>query len=62
MVFQAVQQRPIASIKKTVEMPSLVATTVSSALDRLRKMGIVDELTDKRRNRLYAYRNYLKLL
>jgi len=62
MVFRAMQQRPLSSIKKIASMTGLAPNTVAASLDRLQKMNIVVELTAKRRNRLYTYRKYLQML
>ena len=62
MVFRAMQQRPLSSIKKIVSITGLVTNTVAASLDRLQKMSIVVELTGRKRNRLFAYRDYLAIL
>ena len=36
--------------------------TVSAALERMKKLGIVKELTGFKRNRVFAYAPYVELL
>lgn len=61
-VHHALQQRPVASIPLLVEATGLSAPTVSAALRMLERLGIVRELTGKRRNRLFGYDRYVVLL
>jgi hypothetical protein len=35
---------------------------VNSAIEQLRKLGILKEITGKRRDRVYAYDRYLNIL
>jgi len=46
-----------------VEMTGLAqATVVNRALDRLRHLGIVQELSTGKRNRLFSYPGYLEIM
>ncbi|MCP4664830.1 MAG: Fic family protein, partial [Deltaproteobacteria bacterium] len=36
--------------------------TVNKALSRLEQLGIVKELTAKKRNRIFSYSNYIDIL
>jgi hypothetical protein len=38
------------------------APTANSAIEQLRKLGILKEITGKRRDRVYAYDDYLNIL
>jgi len=40
----------------------LTYPTVASALDRMKKLHIVKELTGYKRNRVFAYAPYVKIL
>lgn len=59
-----------AELKRTpmVSVPLIAKTletsqpTIQKSLDHLAKLGIVKEITGKRRSRLYSYRSYLKIL
>jgi Fic family protein len=61
-VHAALQQRPVVSVAKLVEATGLSAPTVRAALERLDGLGIVREMTGKRRNRLFGYERYVSLL
>jgi len=61
-VHHALQQRPVASIPLLVQASGLSAPTVSAALRKLSQLGIVRELTGKRRNRIFGYDRYVALL
>lgn len=36
--------------------------TINAAFDRLQELGIVREITDRQRDKLYSYENYINLL
>lgn len=56
------QRRPMASIAAAAEFSQLSFPAVTTALDHLQKLEIVGEVTGKQRSRLFAYREYLKIL
>ena len=53
---------PIQTIKKIAEHTNLVPNTIASGLDFLIKLGIVKEMTGKKRGRLFIYQSYFDLL
>jgi Fic family protein len=61
-VHQALFQRPIISIPKICEFTGLWATSATTAIKHLEKIGIVKEVTGSKRNRLYRYIKYVDLL
>lgn len=61
-VHQALLQRPIISIPKICEFTDLWATSATTAIKHLEKIGIVKEVTGSKRNRLYRYIKYVDLL
>jgi Fic family protein len=61
-VHQLLQRKPILSIPLTAESLKVTAPTARSAVEALEKMKIVHEITGKRRDRLYAYAQYMKVL
>lgn len=61
-VHEALQRRPVASVPLLVEATGLTAPTVRAAIGRLEGLGIVREITGKRRNRLFGYARYVELL
>jgi Fic family protein len=61
-VHQALLQKPVISIPKACQLSGLWATTVTMVMEQLEKLGIVKEITGGRRNRLYNYVSYMKIL
>ena len=61
-VHNAFLQRPLASISKICELTGLWTTSVTSSIKHLEKLGIVKEVTGKRRNRLFCYSDYIQIL
>jgi Fic family protein len=61
-VHQALQRRPIANSMSLVDATSLTPATVNKSLVHLQKLGIVSELTKRRRGRVFSYRRYVKEL
>ena len=63
LVFDALTRRPVRSIANICAETQQSPMTVASALGRLaERLGLVKELTGKRRNRVYAYVAYLDML
>jgi Fic family protein len=61
-VHEALQRHPVASATALGQAAQLAPATVNSALARLQGLGIVDELTERRRGRVFAYGRYVTLL
>jgi Fic family protein len=61
-VHEAIKARPISSMPQVCRTTGLSFPAVSSAMTILIELGIVRELTGKRRNRLFVYDRYLKIL
>ena len=61
-VHEALKERPILSLRAVCARTRLAYGTAASAMDALVEYGIARELTGKRRNRLFAYDGYLKVL
>jgi Fic family protein len=61
-VHDALEARPIASLQDVCARTGLSLPAVGSAMDLLVELGIARELTGKRRNRLFAYDQYLAIL
>jgi Fic family protein len=57
-----IQRRPIVTIRRAAKELGLSVPTLAKSLARLIDLGIVHELTGKRRNRRFAYRKYLAVL
>ena len=60
--FLALRERPMASVPAMCRRTGLTFPTASAALSRLADLGIVEEITGLRRNRVFAYRRYLAIL
>ena len=61
-VHIALQERPIVTAAWLAEKTRLSAATVNKALENLEKIGIVRQLNDSKRNRLFAYGQYMDIL
>lgn len=61
-LHQVLQSRPLISIPAAEDMSGLSRPTVGNAMAKLEHLGIVRETTGKRRDRLFAYGQYLDIL
>lgn len=61
-IHELMQQNPYATSNQLVERTGLSAPTVNAALADLLRLGIVEEVTGRRRGRVFAYRRYLAIL
>ena len=61
-VHQALQEHPIASRQELAKRTELSFPTVTSGIQMLERIGVVRELTGKKRNRLFGYDQYLAIL
>ncbi len=62
-VLDTMFETPVVNINKLVESTGLSPVTIGKALDALEgQLGIVKELTGKKRNRIYAYTEYIDIL
>lgn len=61
-VHRVLQQRPLASANQIATLSKLSIPTVNTALRALEEAKIVRELTGRRRNRMFAYNTYLRIL
>ena len=61
-VHEALKQRPILSQPQVAEMTQLSPPTVAATLRLLERMGIARELTNRKRNKLFGYTEYLSHL
>jgi Fic family protein len=61
-VHHALQERPVDTPTRLAERTGLTLPTVNSALTSLTGIGMVRELTGRRRGRAYSYAKYLELL
>lgn len=61
-VHQAMLRHPIASSSSLKEKTGLTDATINVSLQKLQGLGIVEETTGQKRNRLFCYRSYFQLL
>jgi len=61
-VYEVLKARPLLSIPETCRATGLSYPAASSAMDLLQEMGIAREITGKRRNRVWAYSDYVEIL
>ncbi len=61
-VHEALKDRMILSISVASERTGVAFPTASKAIEQMVKLGIVREITGRRRNRLFAYDRYLAIL
>jgi len=61
-VFGRLQEGMLLSINKTAKTLQLSLPTVTTAVRTLERLGIVEEMTGRRRDRLFVYRRYLDIL
>ena len=61
-VFDVLRGRPLATLNAIVEHTGASYPTVSRAIQALDKLGIVREITGRKRERVFAYTRYLSIL
>jgi Fic family protein len=61
-VHDLFQQNPFLTANQLVERTGLSAPTVNAVLADLERLGVVDEITGRKRGRVFGYRRYLSIL
>ena len=61
-VFKFYKSIPIASVASLTKKTQLTAPAVYYAIENLRKLGILHEITGKKRNQIFLYKNYFDIL
>ena len=61
-VFQHTQTHPILSISSASEKVGISFPTASAAIEHLQRLGILREITGRRRSRMFVYDAYLAIL
>jgi Fic family protein len=61
-IHQALQRRPVTTAQALVAATGITPATVNKALVHLQALGIVAQLDDRRRDRVFAYRRYVDLI
>jgi Fic family protein len=58
-VHGALQRQPISNAATLVTATGLTAATVNKSLEHLERIGVVAELTNRKRGRVFSYRRYI---
>lgn len=61
-VHQSLQTRPITTLTSLVNKTNLTMPTITKAVQALVDEGIVNEITGRRRGRIYSYREYMDIM
>lgn len=61
-LFEMLPEQPMVTAAKALEMTGSTKPTTNKAIDVLVEAGILEEVTGKQRDRIYAYRKYLGVL
>lgn len=61
-VFKLLRSRPLISIAKISQETHLSIPTAITTMNRLQDLGIVQEITKRKRDKLYSYDKYIQLL
>ncbi len=62
LIHKAMLERPMASPNWIQEKTQLSPATVNACLRQLEQLGIVKEVTGQKRNRLYSYVEYIRIM
>jgi Fic family protein len=58
-IHEALQRQPIVTSAALVKATAITAATVNKSLAHLERLGIVGELTNRQRGRVFSYRRYV---
>jgi len=61
-IHRALMEHPIATSGWLAEKTGITPATVNKALSHLEQIGIVKELTARKRNRLFSYAGYIEIM
>jgi len=61
-IFAYIHKHPIIDIKRTASELGISYNTAASAVKKLQKLEILKEKTNKARNRVYIYEDYVNIL
>ena len=61
-VYQVFQNIPISSVPNLIKKVQKTAPTIHNAIENLKKLGILHEITGKKWGRIYLYKEYYKIL
>jgi len=61
-IHHAMQQQPVANSSTLAKQTGISLPSVLKSLDALQTLGIVRELTGRKRNRIFSYAGYVRIL
>ncbi|KPK35991.1 MAG: cell filamentation protein Fic [Nitrospira bacterium SG8_35_1] len=61
-VYMSLLEHPIATAGSLVKKTGITAATVNKCLEHLERLGIVRELTGRKRNRIFSYHQYVDIM
>lgn len=61
-VHRALMERPIATAGWLSVKTGITQATINKALNQLQKLGIVQEITKQKRNRVFSYAQYIRIM
>ena len=61
-IYEHFQQKPISNSLSLKEDTELAPATIQTALKKLCELDILIEITEKKRDRVYAYKTYIEIL
>ncbi len=61
-IHRALMERPIATAGWLADRTGITPATVNKALANLERLGVVRELTARKRNRLFSYAGYVEIM
>jgi Fic family protein len=61
-IHQALLERPIATSKWISEKTGISSATVNKNLEQLEFLGIIKEITNQKRNKIFSYAKYIEIM
>lgn len=61
-LFDVLPDHPIITLPRVMRMLGTTKPTAAKTIDLLRRTGVLEEITGRQRDRVYAYRDYLRVL
>jgi Fic family protein len=61
-LFDLLPEHPVVTLPRSVALLATTKPTAAKAIEALRRVHVLEEITGRRRDRVYAYSGYLKIL
>jgi len=62
MIFEHLQRNPITTVSRAAEATNLAFPTASTAIRRFVELGLLREITERKRDRVFRYEAYVSIL